>query len=1145
MYKILCSPDSCRKRFCIPLQILLTMKLFVALMIVACLQVSAKSYSQKVTLSGKDLSLEDVFQAIEKQTGYVFFFDHAWLDRARPVSVDVKNTRLEQVLEQCFHGQPLSYAIVGKTVVLKPGEAPPAPVQDSLITVRGTVRDSTGGPLPGVSVWVRDQVSTGTSTGINGAYTLEQVPVKATLVFSYLGFSTQEIPVGGRQTIDVVLREEQTTLDELVVVGYGTQRKGSLTGAVASINNAEITTTKNENVQNMLTGKIPGVRVVQKTAEPGSFNNDFDIRGMGAPLIVIDGVPRTMADFQRLNADDIDNISVLKDASAAIYGVRSANGVVLVTTKKGSNKKSTLTYDGDFMWQFPSGLPKTVDIFEYMTLRNEKAMHNINGGSPIFDDAEFEAYRTGEKQSTYWYPLVFAEYAPQTQHNLNATGGNDNIQYYVGAGYLYQGSFFQSEDLNYSRYNLRSNITAKIANRFTLDGGINLITETQNRPYVDSWWIIRGFWRQGPQIPAYANNDPGRPFHGLIEGDNPISFMDKDIVGSRKFTNSWVQPSVALRYDIPGIEGLYARTLFSYDYNTDNRTYFQQEYEQYRYDEASDTYSTFTRQSPDRITREAYFRSQLLSQTTLNYSGAFDQHRVSGTLVWEAQKRKGDNLIAQRDLGLALPYLFAGLPLGQIARMNTGDNDLYEDANMGMAGRFNYSWSDKYLAEFLFRYDGSSKFANRFQWGFFPGGSVGWRISEENFMKNAAALSFIDQLKLRASYGLTGDDGASTYQWIAGYNYPAETSSRNFTGGYVFDGNFIASSASTGISNPNITWYTSETFDVGIDFEGWDGLLGFTVDYFNRRRKGLLAQRSGGIPTVVGAALPEENLNSDMTFGYDLEISHRNKIGELIYDLTGILSYTRIKAMYVESPTYGSSWSNWRDNQNDRYQNIWWGYEGDGRYESWEDIWSSPVYVSRDVLPGDYRYEDWNGDGEINDLDRHPFQLSSTPWLNFSLVGNVAFKGFDLYFLFQGSALSTVQYVEQLREPLWGNSESAAMAQFMDRWHPEDPKADPYDPATRWIPGHYAYTGTLPDPASSFNSVPGGYLRLKSLELGYTLPSKTVKKLGIASSRVYVNGYNLLTFSKVKYVDPEHPSDTWGYLYPLNKTVSAGINVTF
>ena len=1096
--------------------------------------------AQQIHLHATNLPLEKAFNEIADQSQYYFIYRNDWLKNARPVSLDLKAASLKEAMGAVLKNTGLGYAVVGKNVVISRRTTAHSRFQQ----LQGTVVDSaTGAPLAGVTIQVKGS-SAGTTTDAGGKFTLE-VPADATLIVSYLGYRTKEVPVNGSSSLRITLAPAATGLEQLVVVGYGTQKKATVTGAVSSVGSKEIVTTKNENVQNMITGKIPGVRVAQHTAEPGTFDNAFDIRGMGAPLIVIDGVPRTNADFQRLNPNDIDNISVLKDASAAIYGVRSANGVVLVTTKKGQQNESVLNYSGNYTWQFPSGLPKTVDIYQYMTLRNEQAMHNVNGGSPIFNDEDFEAYRSGERQATDWYPLVFANYAPETQHNLSATGGNDKIQYYVGGGYLYQGSFFKSDDLNYTRYNLRTNITAEIARQFTLEAGINLVNETQNRPYQDSWWIIRSFWRQGPQIPAYANNDPTKPFQGLIEGNNPISFMNKDIVGYKKFVNSWIQPSLSLEYRIPGVKGLSVKTLFSYDYTLDNRSYYQKEYQQYQYDQASDTYSSFTQQSPDRITREAYFKSQLLSQTSVNYSGTFGQHHVAGTLVWEAQKRKGDNFIAQRDLALQLPYLFAGLPLEQIGRMNTGDDDLYEITNMGLAGRINYSFSEKYLAEFLFRYDGSSKFANRYQWGFFPGGSLGWRISEEPFMKNSTTFSFVDQLKVRASYGVTGDDGASSYQWISGYQYPSATDRRNFTGGYVFDGNFVASANSTGIPNPYITWYTAKTFDAGIDFDGWNGLLGFTFDYFNRRRSGLLAQRNGGIPTVVGADLPQENLNSDMTYGYDLSISHSNTVGALGYTLKGILSYTRVKALFVESPAYGSSWSNWHNNQNDRLQNVWWGKTGNGRYESWEDIWNSPVYVGRSTVPGDYKYEDWNGDGEINGLDDHPYQLSSTPWMNFSLIGNFSYKGFDLAFLLQGSALSTMQYMEQLYQPLWGSSEAAAMVQFMDRWHPVDPKADPYDPGTKWVSGHYAYTGSLPDVASSFNSVDGSYLRLKSIELGYTLPSALLEHVGLENVRVYVNGYNLLTWTQVKYVDPEHPYSTWGYLYPLNKTVSAGINITF
>ncbi len=1011
-------------------------------------------------------------------------------------------------------------------------------------TITGKVTGAAGAGLSNVSISLKG-TTIGTSTNEDGVFSLD-IPEgrgNGTLVVSSVGYRTMEVSLAGKKEISIKLAEESKDLGEVVVVGYGTQKRANLTGAVSSIKGQDIITTKNENVQNMLTGKIPGVRVVQRTAEPGSFNNGFDIRAMGRPLIVIDGIPRTMDDFQRLDPNDIENLSVLKDASAAIYGVRAANGVVLITTKRGSSTRLELTYTGNYTWQIPSGLPSTVDAIEYMTLRNEAAMHNVAGGAPVFNDQQFEDYRTGKKQSTDWYPLVFSRYAPQHMHNLSAMGGNDKTTFYVGFGYESQQSFFKSNDLNYTKYNLRTNMSSKLTNRLTLDLNLAGVTDDQHRPYQDSWWIIRSFWRQGPQIPAYANNDPTKPYHGLIEGDNPVSFIDADLGGFKKYNKKWFQSSASLKYDIPGIKGLSMKGLFSYDYFVSSANLFQKEYIQYRYDESSQTYSKFSRQSPNRIRREAYFKTQTLAQASLNYDGSFRKHTVSALLLWEAQERKSDNFFAQRDMVLPLPYIFAGIAEGQQATMNARGDALYENTNMALVGKANYSFSGKYLAEFLFRYDGSSMFAKGSQWGFFPAASVGWRVSEEGFFRNIDALSFITNLKFRSSYGLTGDDSSSSYQFVSGYNYPTATSSRNFTGGYVFDGSFNASADNKGIPNPNITWYTAKTFDVGVDFELWNGIIGFSGDYFSRHREGLLATRSGGIPTVVGAGLPQENLNSDRTFGFDFELSHRNQLGKFRYNARALVSYARIKRLYVERNAIGSSWNNWKNNQNDRLQGVHMGLQGDGQFQSWEDIWNSPTYIGRGTVVGDYRYEDWNGDGEINGNDAHPIHYSQFPWMNFSFIFDASYKGFDINFLWQGSAMGSSVYGEQLRIPLWGNGESGAMEQFMDRWHPADPKADPYSPATVWVPGHFAYTGTTPDENSSFNVEDGAYLRLKSVELGYTIPNSILQRVSLKNFRLYVNAYNLLTFTKVKYVDPEHPLDNFGYLYPLNKSVSVGLTI--
>ena len=1115
------------------------MKITFILVFICSVQVSAKVYSQdRFTLSMNHVSINKVLDKIQEESEYRFFYNQRCLNHHKQVTLNVKDASLSLVLGKLLDSS-LSYKIIDENlVVISQREN-----QEQQRKIQGKIIDESGNPLEGVSVKIKGE-SHGTITDVTGAFTLV-VANNAILEITYVGFQTQEINVGAKNNFTIVMKGGTTELDQVVVVGYGTQKKVNVIGAVSSIQGSEVITTKNENVQNMLTGKIPGVRVSQRTAEPGSFNNDLDIRGMGAPLIIIDGIPRTNEDFQRLDPNDIDNVSVLKDASAAIYGVRAANGVVLVTTKKGTKNKRELNYSGSFTWQIPSGLPKTVDAIQYMTLRNERAMHNLNGGTPIFNDQQFEDYRTGVKQSTDWYPLVFSKYAPQTMHNLSAMGGNDKTTYYVGLGYQYQEGFFKSGNLNYNKYNIRSNLTTKITDHLTFDLNLNSVMDEQDRPLVDSWWIIRSFWRQGPQIPAYANNDPTKPYHGLIEGDNPISFMNKDLVGYQKFNNKWIQSSASLKYDIAGVKGLYLKGLFSYDYYVSGNKIFQKEYNQYRYDEASDTYTTYTRQSPNRIKRETYSRAQTLAQASVNYDGIFNKHHVSGLLLVEGQKRTSDNFSAQRDLVFPLPYLFAGVAQGQLATMNSNADALYENSNLALAGRFNYIFSDKYLAEVLFRYDGSSKFAKGSQWGFFPAAFLGWRISKEKFFKDVAALSFINQLKVRASYGKTGDDNASSYQFISGYNYPTSTDPRNFTGGYVFGGNFNASADNKGIPNPNITWFTSKTFDLGVDLEIWNGLLGLTADYFSRNRQGLLATRTGGIPTVVGAGLPQENLNGDRTYGFDMELSHRNHVGDFNYNLKGIFSLTRIKRLYVERNAIGSSWSNWRNNQNDRLQGIHQGLQGVGQYQSWEDIYASSSYTGRGTIIGDYQYEDWNGDGEINSNDVHPIHYNQNPWINFSLIFGGSYKGFDLSLLMQGSAASSAIYGEQLREPMWGSGESGAMVQFMDRWHLVDSKADPYAPATKWESGHFAYTGTLPDVNSSFNVVNGAYLRLKSLELGYTIPSRLTSKAGLRDFRVYVNTYNLFTITKVKYMDPEHTDNTYGYLYPLNKTVSVGLNIKF
>lgn len=1046
------------------------------------------------------------------------------------------------------------YGVLIQCFVLVPLFAAAAMQQEIIVT--GTVTSSDdGATLPGVNVIVKG-TNIGTTTDSDGKYSLRVPDGDATLVFSFIGFMPQEVGVASRTVIDVALAADIQQLSEVVVVAYGTQQKVTLTGSVAAIKGQEMLRTKNENPMNMLTGRVAGVRIWQKSSEPGTYNTSFDVRGFeGGPLIVIDGIPRTIEDFQRLNPSDIEDVSVLKDAAAAIYGVRAASGVMLVTTKKGTKGKTTVSYNGSFTFQKPAGMPRLADPYQTMTIYNERSMNNINGGSIIYGPDKFEEFRSGARRATDWNSLIISDVAPQTQHDISISGGTEKTQFYIGGGYMYQEGIFKSGDLNYDKYNMRTNITTEVAKGLSFNINLAGIADQRNTPYSSAVDIIRNYWRQGVLFPAYA--DPANTmlsYEGLDLEQNTVAMMSAETSGYRKFNSKTFQSSAALNFDLgtvsDALEGFSAKAMLSYDYGNRNNTFYRKEYYQYAFNGATGAYEAklYNTSSPNQLRREFYDNRQVLGQFLLNYNRTFGDHKLVGLLGWEAQNKKGDNMFAQRNLAFGMDYLLGGVTEAQLSGMTEGD--LYEYANEAVFGRANYTFADRYMAEFQFRYDGSSRFVEDNQWAFFPSGSIGWRLSEESFFKSVDALSFVNQLKLRASYGVTARDEDMRYEWYPGYHYPAGGENaeqgyyNHYAPGYMFQGQFI-NAVEPFIANEKFTWWTAHTINVGVDFEGWNGLFGMSVDYFDRRRKGLPARRNASIPTVVGSQAPQENLNSDETFGFDLELSHRNRIGDVAYKVKGIATVARRKWLVAkQNGPYGNSYDRWKnDNLNNRYQGVQFGYESDGRYTSWEDIWSYPIYKDRDVLPGDYKYQDWNGDGEINGLDEHPFAFDQTPWLNFSLSLDANYKNFDIAFLFQGTAMGSMEY----REPLyaiWGSNGGGTLTQYLDRWHPVDPTADPYDPETQWVGGYYGYTGRYPRGNSDFNRVSTAYLRLKSLEIGYTLP----KKGGVLSAldlRVFANAYNLFTITGVKFVDPEHPDSDLGRLYPLNKTYTLGVSAKF
>ncbi len=1018
------------------------------------------------------------------------------------------------------------------------------------VTVSGVVSDQSGQPVIGASV-IAQGSTTGVPTDLDGKYSIT-VPADAILEFSSVGMASQAIPVNGRGIINVVLAEDNTFLESVVVVGYGTQKRGSLTGAIAAVGGDQMIKTKTENPQNMLTGRVAGVRVWQRTAEPGQYAASMDIRGLGSPLVVIDGTPREIADFQRLSPSDIENVSVLKDAAASIYGLRGGNGVILVTTKAGQAGKTRVSYDGSYTFQTPASLPRQMSALNSVLLVNERNRGGFEGGVGEFPEEVVEQYRSGKLTGTNWNDLIIQNIAPQSRHDVSISGGSEKTQFYVGLGYFFQEGFWKSGDTNYNKYNLRANVTSELFDGMKFNLNLSGYAEDLHNPIDDPELIIRYWWKQSTIWKAYADPEQTMLNYQDLELDwNSVARIYSDISGHRTNNNKNVNANASLTYDFGTLtdvlKGLTIKGMASYDFRFNQYEKYRKEYYQYAYNADTDSYDTklYAASSPSQLTRTDNTYRNLMLQAILNYDRQFGKHRVGAMTGWEIQKKDANGFTGFGNLAFATPY-FTGLT-AEDHQVKQGA--LYEYSYQSLIGRLNYNYDERYLIEGQFRYDASSRFYPGHQWGFFPSVSAAWRVSQEPWFKDGA-LSFINQLKFRVSYGETGYDG-SDYEWATGYTYPAANLSDNgyYTGyGPVYYlGSWVMSATPLALANKDITWYTNKTFNVGVDFEAWDGLFGVTFDYFHRLRTGLYARMNSEVPTIVGATAPNFNANSDSHMGFELELSHRNRIGDFRYQAKAMMSITRNKWLtYVQRTPeqFGNSYDRWRnDNMNNRYQGVVFGYETAGQFTSWEDIWTYDMYKSNGTKPGDFKYLDWNEDGRIDSNDIHPYTFDQTPWLNYSLAIDGGWKSLDFSILFQGSALGSVQFGEP-QLGVWGQHGGGMLEQFWDRWHPEtEDYVDVYDQSLKWIPGTYAFGGNSAYANSDFNTQPINYLRLKSVEIGYTLPKiPAFKTLGL---RIYANAYNPLTWTKVKYIDPEHPADSYGRLYPLNKSYTIGLNINF
>lgn len=1029
------------------------------------------------------------------------------------------------------------------------------PVSAQQRTVRGVVVDTSGESVIGANVKVNG-TTRGTITDMNGEFQL-QVSNKEKLTVSFIGY-LDAVVSADKTNLRVTLKEDNKTLDEVVVVGYGTQKKATLTGAVSAVTNKEIAVTKNENVVNMLSGKIPGVRISQKSSQPGEFDNAIDIRGMGDPLIVVDGIPRDKGYFSRMDANEIESVSVLKDASAAIYGVRAANGVILVTSKHGDSAdgKFDITFSANYGWQQFLYVPQTASAVDHMLLINEKTYNAFNNNYPVrampkYSWDEMLPYSSGQKQGTNWTKELFDDNVPQQQYNISMDGGSEKVKYFFNLAYLKQEGSYKTGSLNYNRWNFRSNVDAQITKRLKATVQLSGYMDEKNQPFTDIWAVYKKAWTYRPTSEAYIDGDHSLPAYDkeMMESENPVASINSDLTGYRREKHNNFNGSLTLTYDIPGVKGLNAKAFYSYDYYATNNTEYKRSY--YLYNRKADgELEKLSRNDDSFLKRQTDPAYGTVMQLSLNYANKFGDHNVGALLLFEEQYNNNDSFYGQRNMLLDGEYLIYGENEGQIAFSNK--DAIWDKTRQAVVGKINYDYKGRYMVDFSFRYDGCSSFPKGSRWGFFPSVSAGWRVSEEAFMKEW--VPFLSNLKIRASYGEMGDDsGNSIYPpTVVGY----EMSGRKL--GYVYNGVLMGGVVPTAVPNPDLTWLKAKTCNFGIDFDLWNQKLSGTFEVFKRNRTGLFATSSAVVPGSVGAALPRENINSDETFGWEFSLGHRNKVAGVTYWVNGQISATKNRWNHFLDGQAGNSMEYWyRGNVSGRNKDIWFTYEEGGRFGSYDEIryhQTTGSNYGQGTLPGDYWYEDWNGDGVVNDNDRHPVASYNLPVFNYGLVLGAAWKGIDLSMNWQGAAGVYNSYDEVFTEvgPFGGG---AVLDIYKDRWHTVNVTDDPWNPNTQWVSGLYPATN------HSFNTGSTGikntsYIRLKTLEVGYTLPKTWIGKAGIKDLRVYFNAYNLLTITGLDNIDPERPGQYGGankdgekgvlfYNYPVNRTFNIGATIKF
>lgn len=1022
------------------------------------------------------------------------------------------------------------------------------------ITVSGVVSDVNKEPLIGVTIRVLNSTS-GTISDYEGNYSISNVNPNATLEFSYVGMAPQTIALEGRTSLNVTLSEDMELLEEFVVVGYGTQSKRRVTTAISNVDAEDIMRSSSTTTAGALTGKVPGVSTRALDSRPGRGIN-IEIRNMGKPLYVIDGIPYGgdasrnwlgKSDvsgedaFNALSLEDIESISILKDASASIYGLRAANGVVLVTTKKGRNdEKTRVNINGYYGWQNLTRFPELANAYQYVRGLLEAEQNSGRNPNEIYTPEELEKWRVGNEpgfKSYDYFDIIMRKNVPQYNLNANVSGGTDRSNYYLSLSHTSQEAMMR--DFDYQRNNFQVNLESRVTDNFTVGTQTSARLERTRDvglPGGDGYFssILSAFSSiptYGPYAndnPEYMNAIPNRP------DLNPALFS-REIAGYKDNYTKNFNTNLYAQYKFDF--GLMAKFTYSYNYTHLDFDGFQYSYDFYTYDRPNDEYILGGGQSARWRLEEQTDAISNYGQFLLNYAKSFGDHNLDLAFAYE----RSDFDRANRYSNTAPTNNY--IPFKTLPEL-TGYGDQWSyQARSGYIGRINYSYHDKYMLELLGRYDASYLYAPGKRWGFFPGVSAGWRISDEPFFESLK--DEVNDLKLRVSAGQTGsEEGVGMFGYLSGYDFGS--------GGAVLDGEYVIGVRPRGLPVTNLSWVKHTTYNAGIDAIFLDSRLSFSADVFTKVISGIPAARYDVLlPSEVGYSLPNENLNKNAFRGAEGLIRFTDNFGELNYTVSANATYSRFRSIETYKPRFGNSWDEYRHSAEDRWGGIWWGYQAVGRFESMDEIKNHPIdndgQNNRSQLPGDIIYKDVNGDGIINSMDERPigYPDSWAPMLSFGGNIGLIWKDFDLNMDFAGASMQSWFQNYELRNPFHAGGTSPAYL-LEDRWH----RADVYDPNSEWIPGKYPAirrgTSVNNGRNSDFWQHDVRYLRLKNLEFGYSIPSSMLDKINLSKVRVYISASNLLTFDNVSeyQIDPEIQAQA-AVVYPQQKTILIGFNLTF